>query len=97
MRSILLDLMQEVCSDYLLKRETFYYSVNFVDRYLSVIPNIEKKSLQLIGWTCFYKAAKVEEVLLPKVENMVLAANNIYTADQIVKMETDLYFLSIFA
>ena len=48
MRSILLDWMQEVCSDYLLKRETFYYAVNFVDRYLSIVPNVEKKTLNLI-------------------------------------------------
>lgn len=92
MRSILLDWMQEVCSDYLLKRETFYYAANYVDRYLSCTPNIEKKSLQLLGLTCLYLAAKVEEVLLPKVENMVLAANNTYSASQIIKMETSLYF-----
>ena len=92
MRSILLDWMQEVCSDYLLKRETFYYAVNFVDRYLSIVPNVEKKTLQLIGLTSLYLAAKIEEVLLPKVENMVLAANNTYTAAQIIKMENTLYF-----
>jgi cyclin E len=92
MRAILLDWMQEVCSDYLLKRETFYYAVNYVDRYLSVTPNVEKKSLQLVGLTALYLAAKVEEVLLPKVENMVLAANNTYTATQITRMETQLYF-----
>lgn len=92
MRAILLDWMQEVCSDYLLKRETFYYAVNYVDRYLSVTPNVEKKNLQLVGLTALYLAAKVEEVLLPKVENMVLAANNTYTAGQITKMETQLYF-----
>jgi cyclin E len=92
MRSILLDWMQEVCSDYLLKRETYYYAVNYVDRYLSLVPNVEKKSLQLVGLTCLYLAAKVEEVLLPKVENMVLAANNTYTASQIIKMETTIYF-----
>lgn len=92
MRSILLDWMQEVCSDYLLKRETFYYAVNYVDRYLSAVPAVEKKNLQLVGLTALYLAAKVEEVLLPKVENMVLAANNTYTASQITKMETTLYF-----
>lgn len=92
MRAILLDWMQEVCSDYLFKRETFYYAVNFVDRYLSLTSAVEKKNLQLIGLTALYLAAKVEEVMLPKVDNMVLAANNTYTAIQITKMETNLYF-----
>ena len=92
MRAILLDWIQEVCSDYLLKRETYYYAVNYLDRYLSMVPNVEKRSLQLIGLTCLYLAAKIEEVLLPKVENMVLAANNTYSADQIIKMENSIYF-----
>lgn len=35
MRSILLDWMMEVCMEFTLKRETFYYAVNYVDRYLS--------------------------------------------------------------
>jgi len=45
MRSILLDWMMEVCMEFTLKRETFYYAVNYVDRYLSVEPTIEKGEL----------------------------------------------------
>ena len=41
MRAILLDWMMEVCNEFTLKRETFFYSVNYVDRFLSVHPNVK--------------------------------------------------------
>ena len=64
MRAILLDWMMEVCMEFTLKRETFHYAVNYVDRYLSTIPNIQKWELQLVGVTAMYLASKVEVVIL---------------------------------
>ena len=92
MRAILVDWMQEVCSDYLFKRETFYFAINFVDRYLSIQPDVEKSALQLVGLTALFLSAKMEEVYTPKVENMVAAANNTYPAQQILALEHSLYF-----
>lgn len=46
--------------EYFLKRETYYLSINFLDRYLSIKKNIQKIELQLIGVTCLYIAAKIE-------------------------------------
>ena len=43
MRSFLINWMQEVCSDYMFKRLTFNYAVNYVDRYLSKIKNVSKE------------------------------------------------------
>lgn len=60
MRAILLDWMMEVCMEYTLKRETYHYAVNYVDRYLSGSPAIQKGELQLIGVTAMYLASKVE-------------------------------------
>jgi cyclin A len=45
MRSILLDWMMEVSSEFAMKRETFHYSVNYVDRYLTTDSNISKGML----------------------------------------------------
>lgn len=60
MRAILFDWMMEVCMEFTLKRETFHYSLNYVDRYLSSVPNIQKWELQLVGVTAMYIASKVE-------------------------------------
>ena len=62
MRAILLDWMMEVCMEFTLKRETFHYAVNYVDRYLSII-SIQKWELQLIGVASLYIAAKMEVIL----------------------------------
>lgn len=34
MREILIDWMTEVCEEFMLKRETLYISVNYIDRYI---------------------------------------------------------------
>ena len=49
MRAILIDWMMEVCNEFTLKRETFHYALNYVDRFLSVHLNIMKEELQLVG------------------------------------------------
>ena len=59
MRSILIDWMMEVCSEFGISRETFHYSINYVDRYLS-IRFIEKWELQLVGVTSLFMASKME-------------------------------------
>jgi len=45
MRLILFDWMMEVCEEFMLKRETYYMAINYVDRYLAnvdyVIPKME--------------------------------------------------------
>jgi hypothetical protein len=41
-RAVLFDWLQEVCADYLFKRETYYYAINYIDRYLDRVTNLEK-------------------------------------------------------
>lgn len=60
MRAILMDWMMEVCNEFTLKRETFHLSVNYVDRVLSLIQNVQKTELQLIGVVSMFIASKIE-------------------------------------
>lgn len=59
MRAILLDWLIEVCEVYKLHRETYYLTVDYLDRYLTAKQNISKNQLQLIGITCLFVASKV--------------------------------------
>ena len=79
MRTILLDWMTEVCMEFTLKRETFGYAVNYVDRFLSFETGVKKHDLQLVGVTALFLAAKMEEVLSPKVKDFVNSTDNGYT------------------
>lgn len=62
MRAILFDWMFEVCNEFTLKRETFHYSANYVDRFLSIHQNVKKEELQHFGVTSMFIAAKMEKV-----------------------------------
>ena len=42
MRVVLFDWMQEVGQEFMLKRETVYYAMHYVDRYLYFVPNVGK-------------------------------------------------------
>ena len=68
MRAVLFDWLIEVCEVYRLHRETFYLAVDFIDRFLSVAPAIPKNRLQLIGVTCLFIGAKIEEIYPPKLQ-----------------------------
>ena len=60
MRAMLVDWMMEVCNEFTMKRETFHLSVNYVDRILSLMINIQKNELQLIGIVAMFIASKIE-------------------------------------
>lgn len=67
MRAILLDWLIEVCEVYKLHRETYHLAMDYLDRYLSRTQETCKTQLQLIGITCLFIAAKMEEIYPPKI------------------------------
>ncbi|CAG2106138.1 unnamed protein product [Medioppia subpectinata] len=67
MRSILMDWLSEVCEVYRLNRDTYYLCIDFIDRYLSYQSDVPKQQLQLLGITCLFIAAKIEEIYPPKM------------------------------
>jgi len=67
MRAVLIDWMIDVCQVYQLHRETFYLSLDFLARYMMKTEKaIKRQTLQLIGVTCLFTAAKLEEIYPPK-------------------------------
>ncbi|XP_063357982.1 G1/S-specific cyclin-E [Cydia amplana] len=87
MRAILLDWLNEVCEVYKLHRETFHLTVDYVDRYLSNTDDVPKGRLQLIGITCLFIAAKVEEVYPPKIGEFAYVTDGACTTDEILLEE----------
>lgn len=61
---ILMPYSLQVCEVYRLHRETFYLSVDFIDRFLCTTDNVMKHQLQLVGITALFIAAKLEVLLL---------------------------------
>lgn len=87
MRAILLNWIIEVSDDFGLKRSTFHYAANYIDRYLAACPDISVKSLQLVGLTALDLATKLEEIFIPGLKDFALVALNNYSVEDIQKME----------
>jgi hypothetical protein len=87
MRAILLDWMMEVCSEFMLKRETFHMAVNHLDRFLMSYGPVQKNEFQLVGLVSMYIASKIEEIFPPKLEDWVKSADEGYSQKAIKSME----------
>lgn len=87
MRAILLDWLTEVCEVYKLHRETYYLALDFVDRYLSIKPDIAKQRLQLVGTTALFIAAKIEEIYPPKIGEFAYVTDGACTENEILDEE----------
>uniref|UniRef100_A0A3Q0RGR3 Cyclin E1 n=1 Tax=Amphilophus citrinellus TaxID=61819 RepID=A0A3Q0RGR3_AMPCI len=87
MRAILLDWLMEVSEVYKLHRETYHLAQDYFDRFMATQKNVLKSMLQLIGITCLFIAAKVEEMYPPKVHQFAYVTDEACTEDQILTME----------
>lgn len=87
MRAILLDWLNEVCEVYKLHRETYYLALDYLDRYLSTNVSISKTKLQLIGITCLFIAAKVEEIYPPKLSEFAYVTDGACSEENILEYE----------
>ncbi|BBN69610.1 Cyclin family protein, partial [Prunus dulcis] len=86
MRSILIDWLVEVHRKFELMPETFYLTVNIIDRYLSK-KIVSRRELQLVGISSMVIASKYEEIWGPQVIDFVCLSDYAYTGDQILLME----------
>uniref|UniRef100_UPI00398F6864 G1/S-specific cyclin-D2-like n=1 Tax=Pristiophorus japonicus TaxID=55135 RepID=UPI00398F6864 len=62
MRSRLAGWMLEVCEEELCEKEVFPLAMNYVDRFLALVP-VEKCRLQLLGSACLLLASKLRQTL----------------------------------
>ena len=86
MRAVLIDWLSEVAEEYRLQQETLYLCVSFVDRFLSKMA-VNRGKLQLLGTSCMYLAAKMEEIYPPNINEFVYITDNSYTKKQVIEME----------
>jgi len=86
MRTTLVDWLVEVSEEFSLVPETLFLAVAFVDRYL-VEEEVPRRSLQLLGITCIFIAAKFEEIYAPQISELCDITDNTYCSEQILVME----------
>ncbi|KAM5575746.1 G2/mitotic-specific cyclin S13-7-like [Rosa sericea] len=89
MRSVLIDWLTEVHRKFQLMPETFYLTVDIIDRYLSV-RIVPRKKFQLLGISSILIASKYEEIWAPKVNDIVCITDAEYMHDEIRDMEKEI-------
>jgi len=86
MRGVLVDWLLEVHTRFHLLPETFYLTVNIIDRFLSR-KLVQLERLQLVGITAMFIASKYEEVLSPHIGNFRHVADDGFTEAEILSAE----------
>lgn len=89
MRAILLDWLVEVHLKFKLLPETFFLTINLIDRYLEK-RTIQRTKLQLVGITAMLIACKYEEIYAPEVKDFVFITDKAYTNKEVLEMEFDI-------
>lgn len=86
MRGVLVDWLLEVHTRFSLLPETFYLTINIIDRFLSA-KVVQLDRLQLVGVTAMFIASKYEEVLSPHIGNFRHVADDGFTEAEILSAE----------
>ena len=86
MRQVLIDWLIDVHYKYKMHQQTLAMAVNIIDRYLSEVA-VPRSSLQLVGITAIFMAAKYEEIYPPDISDYVRVCNETYSAEEIIDFE----------
>ncbi|KAF9255500.1 hypothetical protein L218DRAFT_883955 [Marasmius fiardii PR-910] len=86
MRGILSDWLIELQERFRLLPETLFLCLNLIDRFLSARV-VSLARLQLVGITCMFIAAKVEEILCPSAGEFLAQTEASYTLSDVFSAE----------
>lgn len=87
MRSVLINWLIEVHSNFRLLPETLHLCVSVVDRYLQKNKSVGRENLQLVGISALLVAAKYEEMYIPDLSDFVYVCDETFTKEEIMRME----------
>ena len=78
-----------VQQEYQMSNDTMYEAVTYLNIILCKSP-VRKSQLQLVTLTCLWMASKIEERVVPKLEEFSLMCSNQYKIDDFIKCERKL-------
>jgi len=86
MRTVLLEWLNDVATEYKMQTSTYFLAVRLLDRILKLLP-MRRSKFQLLGCACLMIAAKLEEVECPTAESWVFLSDNSFSMEALTAME----------
>ncbi|KAK3098556.1 hypothetical protein FSP39_020589 [Pinctada imbricata] len=86
MREMVAQWMLEVCEEQQCEEEVFPLSMNYLDRFLSVL-DLPRTRLQLLGAVCMFLASKLKETNPLSAEKLVIYTDSSITLEELMDME----------
>ena len=89
-RCSIIDWMLWVCYEFNFLDETFFVSVSIFDKMIQgekFALNDSNRDIQLLGASCIWMASKLQETLIPSVEDFVSICNNEFTSEDFCENE----------
>ena len=90
MRAIIVNWIIDVHDRFKLLPDTLFLSVIIFDRYMSIINNIDKNKLQLIGVTSLLIACKYEEIFSPEMRDFICILDREYEKEDLMEEENNI-------
>ena len=90
MRAIIVNWMIEVHDRFKLLPDTLFLGVIIYDRYMSIINDIDKNKLQLIGVTSLLIACKYEEIFSPEMRDFICILDREYEKEDLMEEENNI-------
>lgn len=97
-RAVLVNWLLDVSDKFKLSDETYFLTVNILDRFMSIEKNqnLDLEYYQLIAAACLSIACKYEEIYSPEIKDFVYITDSTYSKEDILQAEifvlTDLNF-----
>ena len=90
MRAIIVNWIIDVHDRFKLLPDTLFLSIIIFDRYMSIINNIDKNKLQLIGVTSLLIACKYEEIFSPEMRDFICILDREYEKEDLMEEENNI-------
>ena len=90
MRAIIVNWIIEVHDRFKLLPDTLFLSIIIFDRYMSIVNNIDKNRLQLMGVTSLLIACKYEEIFSPEVRDFICILDRQYEREDLMEEENNI-------